>query len=240
MSGRKRTISRVYTSSTQPVPASYSVKKSRPTKKSSKSKMVSGLGNKNILMPYHQVNVVSGNSAIVHATVIRANSLFDPDFSLGGEQPLGYDQYAALYKKYYVKGVKATVDFYAYAESGVMPNDMMCFVWCDTDESTPTTGKGLFERCVVKGGKYLRPNNIYAAGPQSKISVKATTKGVTDHGFEDPDLSSDVGASPPRQWYIHVAWFGQATNLPAARTVMQNVVVLYDAVFYDAQPLPTS
>lgn len=240
MSGRKRTISRVYTTSTQPVPSSHSVKKSRPTKKSYKSKMVSGLGNKNILMPYHQVNVLSGASQVVHSTTMRANSLYDPDHTLGGEQPLGYDQYAALYKKYYVKGLKVTVDFYAYAASGVMPNDMMCFLWCDTDDSVPSTAKALYEKCVAKGGKYIRPNNVYAGGPQGRISVKATTKGVTDHGFEDPDLSSDVGASPPNQWFIHIAWFGQATNLPGDRTVMCNSLVVYDAVFYDAQPLPSS
>lgn len=63
---------------------------------------------------------------------------------------MGYDQYAALYKKYYVKGLKATVDFYAYTSSGVMANDMMCFVWCDTDDSVPSTAKALYEKCVAK------------------------------------------------------------------------------------------
>lgn len=41
------------------------------------------------------------------------NSLFDPDFSGGGLQPLGFDQYAQFYGRYRVTGVKASVTFSA-------------------------------------------------------------------------------------------------------------------------------
>lgn len=41
----------------------------------------------------------------------RANSVFDPDYSIGGHQPMGFDQYAALYNEYTVLGsrIKYTI-----------------------------------------------------------------------------------------------------------------------------------
>lgn len=239
MSSRKRTISRVYTSTTQPVP---SVKRSKPTKKTSykKSSMVSGLANKNVLMPFHYERMTSSSSQIVHHNVIRGNGLFDPDYAFGGEQPLGYDQYAALYKKYYVKSAKVTVDFYAFAESSVMPNDMLCYVWADTDATAPSTHKGVVERCAAKGGRSLRPPNVYAGQTPSRLTLTYHTKAVTDHGFEDETLSGLVTAVPEQEWFIHLAWYGQSTQTPAPRIVLENALVIYDVVFYDAQPLPSS
>lgn len=239
MSARKRTISRVYTSSTQPVP---SVKRTKPTRKTTmkKSNMVSGLGNKNVLMPFHYERVTSSNTQVVHHNVIRGNGLFDPDYELGGEKPLGYDQYAALYKKYYVKSAKVTADFYALAETGIMPNDMLCYVWADTDETAPTTHKGVVERCAAKHGRSLRPPNVYAGQTPSRLTLKYHTKAVTDHGFEDETLSGEVTALPIQEWYIHLAWLSQNVLPAQARTVLENALVIYEVVFYDAQPLPSS
>lgn len=40
---------------------------------------------------------------------LRAGSLFDPDKTSGGHQPRGHDQWATLYKRYYVKSVTIAV-----------------------------------------------------------------------------------------------------------------------------------
>lgn len=44
-----------------------------------------------------------------NAYVFRANSLFDPDYTGVGHQPLGYDEWGAFYQKYCVLGSRITV-----------------------------------------------------------------------------------------------------------------------------------
>lgn len=60
----------------------------------------------------------------------RANSIFDPDFTGVGHQPLGHDQMAALYNRYIVIGSKITCKFWSDTTSsnqtaavGIMAND---------------------------------------------------------------------------------------------------------------------
>ncbi len=43
--------------------------------------------------------------------VFRANSVFDPDFAIGGHQPRGFDQLASLYDEYIVTKAVITVRF---------------------------------------------------------------------------------------------------------------------------------
>lgn len=235
MSGRKRSYSKV---SSQPYKTS---KKARPAKRSYQPKMVAGLANKNVLLPYGDSAVTTTNSQTVYQKLYRLNGLYDPLYALGGNQPLGFDQYAALYKKYYVKGVKVDCDFYAFTEAGVMPNDMKCFVWIDTDIVAPVSIVQMMERCTAKGGKFVRPGNVYAGGGKAhQLTLRATTKGVTDHGFEDPDLSSDVSTTPVKEYFLHVCWFGQSPAVPASRSVICDVNIVYDVIFYDAQNLPSS
>lgn len=43
------------------------------------------------------------------STYIRLNSLYDPEYAVGGEQPLYYDQFTAMYDKYRVLGCKYSI-----------------------------------------------------------------------------------------------------------------------------------
>lgn len=57
------------------------------------------------------ITLNSANLSTIYGTekAYRLNSLFDPDFSVGGHQPYGFDQMAAMYNKYIVHGVKVEV-----------------------------------------------------------------------------------------------------------------------------------
>lgn len=45
--------------------------------------------------------------------IFRANSIFDPDYTGVGHQPLGFDQWMTLYTRYHVIGAKCTATFVA-------------------------------------------------------------------------------------------------------------------------------
>ncbi len=52
-----------------------------------------------------------GGTVNIEDYIFRGNSCFDPDFAVGGDQPLGFDEWSALYRRYRVIACKADVDF---------------------------------------------------------------------------------------------------------------------------------
>lgn len=63
---------------------------------------------KNCKLSYTHTNLLTTGVGGIYGTeqVFRLNSLYDLDFSGAGHQPYGYDQVAALYNLYCVRGVK--------------------------------------------------------------------------------------------------------------------------------------
>lgn len=59
---------------------------------------------------YVQTVTLGNGSYTVASHTFRCNSLFDPDYSGTGHQPMYFDQYAALYQYYDVKKAKIHVD----------------------------------------------------------------------------------------------------------------------------------
>jgi len=64
-----------------------------------------------VTLPYVDQFVLNATSASTDNHVYRGNSLFDPDFTGTGHQPLGYDQWTTFYSAWVVEQVrvKATI-----------------------------------------------------------------------------------------------------------------------------------
>lgn len=56
------------------------------------------------------------NGPFARALHFRLNSLYDPDAAVGGHQPGGFDELAALYKNYTVYGCAWTLEVYSVSE----------------------------------------------------------------------------------------------------------------------------
>ena len=74
--------------------------------------------------------------------VFRANDLYDPDYSVGGHQPLGFDQLATLYDHFVVVGSKIRVSPVQLTTSSGYPNFWGVAL---SDTNSSFTGKGFEE-----------------------------------------------------------------------------------------------
>jgi len=90
---------------------------------------------------YHTNGLLQSASGSVAQYGFRWNSVFDPDFSLSGHQPLYHDIYGQLYDHYAVVSARARVTFLGRGSNN-------CFISVVTDDdSTPsTTGDTLAEQ----------------------------------------------------------------------------------------------
>jgi hypothetical protein len=140
------------------------------------------------------------------------NSAFDPNFTGVGAQPLGFDQYSALYGRYRVLGVRyrvlagsrtaapIRVGVYPSAQS-TLPADVPAWPiqnqWAKVKMLGTNTGS----------------NNVADIG--SRINISAVM-GVTQNEFiTEHDFSALTSASPARLCYLHF-WITCNTGVIAA------------------------
>lgn len=64
--------------------------------------------------------------------LFRSNSLYDPDYTGTGHQPLGFDEMAVIYDHYEVLGAKITVDFTPQSTTELKSNIVVGIATTDT------------------------------------------------------------------------------------------------------------
>lgn len=166
----------------------------------------------------------------------RLNSLYDPDFTGTGHQPLGFDQLTPIYKVYRVYKVECQVRITGKFGSGVT----FCAVNVRPGQASYQIGG------LKKGDEILeQPSNTLMDGAinqtWSSTYYIADIDGVTRQRVTtDDQYCAQVGTNPVLGPYLSVAcgtW-----DEPAAATNGCYVVVsfVYHAMWTNTAPLPQS
>lgn len=148
--------------------------------------------------------------AIIPATQsFRANGLFDPDFSVGGHQPRGYDQWMALYWNWVVLSAKITVKFSRPFELIPPPANSEAFIaGIKVTENLADTDIDAFDMVERKGASFRYSENNDARAFFKTINMK---KAVSTGKFlniknlnEEHDYHGTAGVDPVRQLYFMI------------------------------------
>jgi hypothetical protein len=132
------------------------------------------------------IGLVAGHS-------FRPDSIFDPDSTGTGHQPMGHDEWADFYSRYIVLGAKTTATFLSDSASATSGN---CIVGIheDHDTSTPLGADHMRETGGSKW-KYLLDSD-----QKGKVTVVQKYSAKRFHCLKDikdaVQLESDFGASP--------------------------------------------
>lgn len=161
----------------------------------------------------------------------RVNSLFDPDYTGVGGQPMYRDQMAELYNNYVVDGSRIRVTFLPIDSMGqaVDLHDIpVLAITKDDDTTSPTTMQAVMEQGTVNQ-KY---KVIKSDATPTIISLSWSlrkSQGVTD--IMNPDWIADVGGNPTKHPHFRVAYGNLAgTNVYACRLLIE---LTYHAVWYN-------
>lgn len=155
----------------------------------------------------HVVNVTEGAPTSGAFNQYRLNSCYDPDLSGTGKQPLGFDQYSALYGRYRV--LKATVDIYCTNRLDTGGNNYVFCVWPSAQSSITSDPESWLVQPMAK----YKVGSLATGGgaiQHIKMSVDiARLLGVTSSEFRsEADYSAITSANPSRVAYLHVGIFG--------------------------------
>lgn len=149
-------------------------------------------------LPYHMHKQMTSTSGIQQFFSIRMGDIYDPEYAVGGHQPLGHDQWAQYYKHWQVVSSTISVTFrpYTAANSRVVK----CAVICDDDVTLPTDLNTKMERYP---GCFKTIKNDTSSTCTIKGAYNAK-KWFHKRDLDDNSWKSDFGFLATNQAYYHV------------------------------------
>lgn len=168
----------------------------------------------------------------------RCNGLWDPDVALGGHQPYGFDQLAAVFNRYLVLGAKITITPMVNGAGGPGTGQALgiAIKLSDRDTLLSTTPTVIQEQ---PGYKYKLFSNSAVTGRMSLSMGFSPRKVIGKKFMWDGQYQGTVGTDPGDQWYWHVIYFSPIpTTQPPEMTF--NVRIDYVARFMSPVELNSS
>lgn len=170
------------------------------------------------------------------------NSLFDPDYSTGGHQPMGYDQLSALYKNWQVTKASIKVLPSPVAVADATPMYVGIVI---SDVAAPPTFSG--NEHFLETARYQGwPVQTFGAFQQMfglnyrTTNVKAgwNSRRAFGPGADPQDQWGTITASPTSKQYFHIIGYSIAGNNPGSITF--TVKITYTAKFFNQNLLVQS
>lgn len=174
---------------------------------------------------YNDTAVMTSTSGSVATYVLRANDLYDPDFSSTGHQPMGFDQMMVFYNHFTVTKAKLTATFENYA----LACDAHCVIRADGDSTAMTVPTRIMEL----GGLV----EVICEYKQTSGSSKTATLEIDVAKFQgvsrsaltaDPSLQGSSGASPVEIVYFHIEMWN---NIALSGSVVVDFILEQEAYF---------
>lgn len=186
-----------------------------------------------VQLPYVHLETIQGGGTVnLDGRVYRLNSVFDPIFAVGGGQPLGFDQWAAFYNEYRVRGssikITASSDAAETAEMMIVPL---------------TTSALLLSREQYAEQQYAKKLVIgndtqHGIGTLSHYISVAQLMGAPDDIVEyDDNLRAAVSANPNKGLYWHVLGMSYGGGSTTNFVVSVRVEITYYVDFMDRATL---
>lgn len=167
----------------------------------------------------------SGSGTYDSDQVFRGNSVYDPDYTGGGLQPAGFDDFAAIYKSYVVRGCKIIVTARTETTSATFTPTTVIVANSDPGGLEGNSTADLY---VQPKHKVMFHGATGSAGALRKASMYIRTSQF--YNIRD-DTNSNVTSNPAAEWYFHIVTKG----VTAADQIRYDVKLKYYVTFFERQ-----
>ncbi len=191
-----------------------------------------------------QISLDPGAAAVAHF-LFRANSMFDPNSTGGGHQPVGFDQWAIFYNFYSCISSKIKVTFFSTDPSEALTNGIVG-IYVNDDNISTTTIQGMVEFQNTKyahigpgdgGSGIVTVRNSYNAAKtfgRPKSVYTASSDGTGGMGDSGPEGFN------PKDTAVYDIFVGPARLVDDLNRVDMLVEIWYTCLLFDRRTLPGS
>lgn len=171
---------------------------------------------------YFEINSGSGG---IGNYIFRANSLYDPNFTGTGHQPMGYDQLMTFFDHYIVVNARCVVRF-----MNVLGSNAAVYLRVDGNNASLSSREELLETGGIVSD-VLSANGTPGSNKVLTLDFNIPKyHGVSDTAVTSMDsLQGDITASPSDGIYFHCGCFDQYAG--GAAQVAGQVLIEFDAIF---------
>lgn len=178
-----------------------------------------------VKLPYVET-VTSGDVAtfVFHQ---YQSSLFDPNLTGTGHQPRYFDEWAAMFNRYQVLGMKAIVEF-IQIDSSASP--VSCAIaWSENTNAYLTTDD-------LSETKYGKKVTLQGQGSRTVAVLKSYMSAKTIHGNRKGPLQQDdqqalVSANPTDMFFLNIGH--QTVDGTTTTNIYKRVKIIYYARLFD-------
>lgn len=184
-----------------------------------------------VKLRYCQQISVTPTSATAVGNIFRANSIYDPDYTGTGHQPLFFDQWASVYNHYTVLGARIRADF---VNTVGAPSTGVGMCGIDLVDSAPGLSAGAdgdASRLIENGAKYKTLGNFYNSGAQVSVTRNFSARkffGLQSIKDNRDEIGASVTTNPAELAYFKV-WlttlYGTFTDVVKINCVIDYVVM---------------
>lgn len=187
-----------------------------------------------VRMRYVDSILISGSTGVIGTQKFKLNSLYDPDQTGTGHQPMGRDQWEVLYRRYGVVGVKATLRW--NFATGTSPIEVGGFV-SPLVSLTATSFSEIDEQGTAKSSTLSASSAYPYLTTKHYFSAKKFFN-IRDMKDNMSDVGQYFGSDPSRIAYLHL--FAQAADLTSSISVRVHVTLDYVVMLAEPKELPQS
>jgi len=178
-----------------------------------------------------QVTLNTGVGGVTQYYNFNCNSLYDPNSTGTGHQPLYFDQVASIYDHYVVIGAKMVVRWMKTDGTASAPTTVGCYINDDTTV-TPSFSAGMEQ-------SQGRHRVLTAASPKTTFAMKWSCKKAFGGSIlANTELQGTSAANPTEQQYFTIVL--QDPEFAAVTATVFTVVIEYDAIFEELKNLDSS
>lgn len=186
------------------------------------------------VLRYNTSAQLSSTSGLMKNYTMRANSVFDPDYTSVGHQPMGFDQWSLLFNHYVVLGAKMKVRFMNESGSTSAMPPYYCGVLITDQVAFPyTNSSSVIE---AQKGNSKMSQWIYPSFITQNFSAKKYFN-VTDVRDNFDRLGASVTANPQEGAYYQI-WMAPVGSQTAAVTA--DITIEYIVEFCEPKDLAQS
>lgn len=176
----------------------------------------------------YATTMTSSSGALASTYVLRANDLYDPDFTNTGHQARGFDQIIAMFRNFCVLGSKI-VTYWGYGQGSATSYDMNCSVILKDGTTAMSNAQDIMEHPRVR-------SRILTAevGDRLRIVHKYSWRiNSIRNPLDNDKLWGTSAQSPTEGWYYHLnAYTNDGTS---SETASVSGYIDFTVAFFHAQ-----